>query len=199
MSLSLIVIPIVAAFIGWFTNWLAIKMLFHPHTPRSILGIRFHGVLPKRQKDLARKVGQVVAEELVSAKDISDAIANNLTADDLAKILDERLEHVLSVTLPGRLPIVSNFVRSELAREVRKILLGSAGEVIAPIVTSVGSKLTNSLNVQQIVEDKVAKYSSAELERVLVTVMRRELRFVELIGGILGFVVGLLQVFIIRL
>ncbi len=35
MSYSLLLIPIISAFIGWFTNWIAIKMLFHPREPKK--------------------------------------------------------------------------------------------------------------------------------------------------------------------
>ena len=39
MNFWLILIPFISAFIGWFTNWIAIKMLFHPKEPKKILGI----------------------------------------------------------------------------------------------------------------------------------------------------------------
>jgi uncharacterized membrane protein YheB (UPF0754 family) len=55
MTISQILIPLISAFIGWFTNWIAIKMLFHPKEPKRILGIRFHGIFPKRQGHFAEK------------------------------------------------------------------------------------------------------------------------------------------------
>ena len=45
--------PFVGAFIGWLTNYVAIKMLFRPREPWYILGFPMQGVMPRRQRDLA--------------------------------------------------------------------------------------------------------------------------------------------------
>lgn len=70
-TLSLILQPLVAAFTGWFTTWIAIYMLFHPRNPKKILGITFQGIFPKRQKVIAAKLGATVANELINFNDIS--------------------------------------------------------------------------------------------------------------------------------
>ena len=72
--LSIILLPLIAAFIGWFTNWIAIKMLFHPKQPKRILGITFQGIFPKRQAQFAEKLGQIVANDLVNIKEIVSSL-----------------------------------------------------------------------------------------------------------------------------
>ena len=62
----LYLLPLVAALIGWFTNYIAVKMLFHPKNPKGFLFVKIQGVFPKRQKALAQKLGDLVAEELFS-------------------------------------------------------------------------------------------------------------------------------------
>ena len=76
--LSIILLPLIAAFIGWFTNWIAIKMLFHPKEPKKILGITFQGIFPKRQRQFAEKLGALVSTELISFAEIEAKIVNHL-------------------------------------------------------------------------------------------------------------------------
>ena len=76
MHYGLILIPLISAFIGWFTNWIAIKMLFHPREPKKILGLTFHGIFPKRQRQFAEKLGKLVSEELLSFGDIEEKITH---------------------------------------------------------------------------------------------------------------------------
>ncbi len=76
MNLWLLLIPVISAFIGWFTNWIAIKMLFHPREPKKFLGITFQGIFPKRQAQFAEKLGKLVADELLSFKDIEQKITS---------------------------------------------------------------------------------------------------------------------------
>jgi len=57
---KLFLLPIIGLIIGAFTNYLAIKMLFHPREP--ILGIQ--GLLPKRRQMLAEKIGDAATRIL---------------------------------------------------------------------------------------------------------------------------------------
>ncbi|GBL35044.1 UPF0754 membrane protein SH1116 [Filimonas sp.] len=72
----LYLIPFISAFIGWFTNWIAIKMLFHPKEEKNILGLKIQGIFPKRQQQFAEKLGQLVSRELISFSDIANKINN---------------------------------------------------------------------------------------------------------------------------
>ena len=82
LSWILYLLPFIAALIGWMTNFLAVKMLFHPKEPKKILGFSFHGVFPKRQSALAEKLGNLVSEELFSASDVSAKIKDFATSED---------------------------------------------------------------------------------------------------------------------
>lgn len=66
--------PFIAALIGYFTNWVAIKMLFRPHREKRILGIRLPftpGLIPSRRGEMAEKTGSVIARHLVNEESVS--------------------------------------------------------------------------------------------------------------------------------
>lgn len=54
MSYYLVLIPIIAAFIGWFTNWIAIKMLFHPRLPKKYWVLPFRVFFRKDSNNLLK-------------------------------------------------------------------------------------------------------------------------------------------------
>ncbi|MGQ9628703.1 MAG: DUF445 domain-containing protein [bacterium] len=91
--LNLIAIMVAGAIAGWFTNWLAIKMLFHPRRPIRWL-FNFQGLLPSRRDLLIEKLAGVVNERLVNSKDISSAIEKLLNVDDIATMLEEVIRNV---------------------------------------------------------------------------------------------------------
>ncbi len=73
MKLELLSLPFIGAFIGYFTNYVAIKMLFLPKKPYYIFGIRVPftpGLIPKKRKELIDKISSVVAQKVVSKKEI---------------------------------------------------------------------------------------------------------------------------------
>lgn len=83
----------IGGLVGFATNWLAIKMLFHPRV--RILGV--HGVVPKRRRELARSVGITLEEHLISGDRMhrllmeSGAIdqAINRIAEHIPRLLDD--------------------------------------------------------------------------------------------------------------
>ena len=70
-------------------------------------------------------------------------------------------------------------------------------EILFPkMMKEYAGSLKTHLDLEQIVTEKVKAFSSNKLEDILYQVMAKEFRFVEIIGGVLGFLIGLLQIVI---
>lgn len=73
MNWTLVTGPLIGAIIGYFTNYLAVKMLFRPRSEIKFLGKRLPftpGVIPKGKPRLAKSIGRTVAETLLTGDDI---------------------------------------------------------------------------------------------------------------------------------
>lgn len=189
-------IPFISAFIGWFTNWIAIKMLFHPREPKIILGIRFQGIFPKRQQQFAEKLGKLVSEELLSFEDIESKISNPANISKLMPLVEEHIDHFLRVKLPEQMPVISMFIGDKTIKQLKEVFITELTELFPAIMKNYMNNLQEDLNLEKIVSQKVAGFSSDKLEQILNAIMAKEFRFVEIIGGVLGFLIGLLQVFL---
>ncbi|WP_338470533.1 DUF445 family protein [Niallia sp. XMNu-256] len=67
--LTILFMVTVGAIIGGATNWLAIKMLFHPYHPIYIRGWRLPftpGLIPRRRQELAIQLGRLVVNYLLT-------------------------------------------------------------------------------------------------------------------------------------
>lgn len=81
----------IAAAIGYVTNYLAVRMLFHPRREWRIAGRRVPftpGLIPKRRSDIAAALGRVVSEYLVTA----DGLKSMLQQPELRGQLERRLQ-----------------------------------------------------------------------------------------------------------
>lgn len=71
-------VPILwGALIGYFTNALAIRMLFRPFTRKYLLGIPVPltpGIIPRRRAELARSIARMVARDLLSPEAVRDRL-----------------------------------------------------------------------------------------------------------------------------
>ena len=89
--------PVVAAFTGWFTTWIAIYMLFHPRKPINIFGLSIQGVFPKRQQQVAAKLGSMVATELIHFDEIAMMLKNPDQLANLNPTIELHLNNFLHI------------------------------------------------------------------------------------------------------
>ena len=192
-------LPLIGALIGWLTNFIAIKMLFHPREEMKIFFIPVQGVFPKRQKDFARKLGQIVSEELVSVKDLTAHLKEKATSEAILDHIALRLEEGLAAKLPRAFPMLAMFMTGDTAKKVKGFLLEQIGSLNEELIDKLSGELEEELDVHRIVEEKVASFSSDKLEEILFSIMRREFKFVEMVGAVLGFLIGIVQVLLLSL
>ena len=98
MNAEMLVVSVgVGATIGYVTNYFAIKMLFRPYKPVKIGNITVfpQGVIPKEKASLARKVGEVVRDYILSEEEIKKIVTSDEVRGEIEKFLDEKIENIL--------------------------------------------------------------------------------------------------------
>lgn len=196
MNWWLFLIPVISGFIGWITNWVAIKMLFHPQKPTRILGITFHGIFPKRQKQFAEKLGSLVSNELVSFSDIEQKITSPANLKKIMPFVEEHVDVFLREKLGDQMPMLKMFIGDKIVDQMKEIFLKELEELFPVIMKNYMKNLQSDLDLEAIVVKKVSEFSSDKLESILYQIMTKEFRFIEIIGAVLGFFIGLIQVVI---
>lgn len=196
MSTVLLLIPLISAFIGWFTNWIAIKMLFHPKQPTRILFFTIQGIFPKRQQQFAEKLGKLVSAELISFSDIEQKLTHPDNLKKLMPLVDQKVDDFLRVKLSDAFPIISMFIGENTIQQLKGIFMNELEEILPKLIRNYVRNLESQLDLEQIVVEKVSRFSSDKIESLLNQIMSTEFRFIEIIGGILGFLIGIIQILI---
>jgi uncharacterized membrane protein YheB (UPF0754 family) len=196
MYYQLLVIPVISALIGYITNVVAIKMLFWPRKPRNLLFFNLQGLLPKRQADIAKSLGELVENQLLSVDDIFDKLNTPQVQDKLvnsaATLVRDKLDNMLPRIIPAKLLQL-------IGDSIEKVLRQEAASWIAHVMETERAYITREIKVQKIVEDKVNDFNLDEMEAMIKGVSSPELRFIEILGGILGFIIGVIQDVIIMI
>jgi len=190
-------LPIISAFIGWLTNYLAVKMLFHPKVERNFLGIKVQGIFPKRQQAFAQKLGILVSDELLSFEDISSQINSPKTQEEVLPIIDEKIDDFLNNKLGKQIPMLSMFLGKESVAKIKATLMNEFQDSLPEILERLSSSIQKDLDIHSLVVEKVSNFSSDKLEEILYGIMKKEFRFIEILGAVLGCIIGCVQLAII--
>ncbi len=114
-----------------------------------------------------------------SGGELLQGLSDSMDWDNIAAVLITRL---------GTSPVVSaslETVSKELALVLEKYLERDLEKIVAQVIPI--------LSIDQVIIDRVKSTSPADLEAAIEGIVKNELQAIVSLGGILGFVVGLLQ------
>ena len=190
--------PLITSAIGWFTNWVAIKMLFHPRRPIHIAGLKWQGLIPRRQQQLAIEAAEVIEREILQ----QHAIHNEIRKIDLGPDL-EKAAHALVWDRIGpqlqAIPLLGGFINEGILAKFEVIATAEIKKEAAPLMEKVATRFEGSVDFKQLIETNIAAFKLQRLETIVNEVARREFRTIERLGALLGFLIGLIQVLILCL
>ena len=193
MLLKLCLSTVICAFIGWITNFIAIKMLFHPRRPVQIGSLTVQGIFPKRQKALAMNLAAVIEGELLSHDDIRQAMQRPEFSARLKDRILDGFSEFLSTRLGGLNPMIAMFLDGPMMEKIKGLLDKELDRIVPGLLETATGELENSLDFRRIIQDKIENLSMERLEILLMSIMAKEFRFIEVVGAVLGAFIGLIQ------
>ncbi len=171
-------------------------MLFHPREPRRFLGITFQGIFPRRQKQFAEKLGKLVSKEFLSFDDIQQKISDPANLQKIMPMIEKHVDDFLRVKLNDEMPFLSMFIGDKTISTLKRVFMQEIEALFPQVMKQFSANLQAELDLEHIVIQKVSAFSSDKLEDILYQIMSKEFRFVELIGAVIGFIIGMAQVLI---
>ena len=285
--------PVIGAVIGYCTNYIAVKMLFRPLRPVHLFGRQLPftpGIIPKGQARLARAIGGVVGDTLLTEEDLqqmllteevqnqlrisldnllrekeevslkelclqftdetgyetgravmqeklTDVVADRVLDMGLGEIISQKVLEAVRQKVSGSLlgMMISGDMLDSFAEPIRssvdRYLEGNVSALLAPQVSRLWSEteekhlgevdqslreanidlteivmqgyeklvaakaadLLGMLHLGKVAEDKVMSLEPEELEKLVMSVMKKELGAVINLGALVGFLIGLLN------
>lgn len=193
MLLKLCLSTVICAFIGWITNFIAIKMLFHPRRPVQVGSLTVQGIFPKRQKALAMNLAAVIEGELLSHDDIRQAMQRPEFGARLKERILEGFSEFLTKRLGSLNPMIAMFLDGPMMEKIKALLDKELDRIVPGLLETATGELQNSLDFRALIQEKIENLSMERLEILLMSIMAREFRFIEVVGAVLGAGIGLIQ------
>lgn len=187
----------VGTLIGWFTNYLAIKLLFRPQKEINFLLFKIQGLIPKRRDEITENIAGVVEQELISVADIAEKFKGSeldeeIVNDIVDKIIGVKLQKSILEKNPLLKMIVNDSLMEKLKSYFKKAILENKEEILAEILKVVEEKI----DFKEIMVEKMTNFSLDEIENIILKISKKELKHIEIIGGVLGGIIAVFQFFL---
>lgn len=180
----------IGAGIGWITNYIAIKLMFRPLNPVSIGAIKFQGLIPKRKAEIAKSIGQVVEQELLSMEDLLGKLMQEENMAPVKNGMKFKIREVVENKLPG---IIPGGIKNMISSYIDNIVEEDGDQIIIDFIEGVSKREDSKINFADIVEEKINSFELDKIEQIVVEVANKELKHIEAIGAFLGLLIGIVQ------
>lgn len=190
---QLLIMIFISATIGWITNWVAIKMLFRPHKEINFGLFKIQGLIPKRRAEIGSGIANIIQNELISVKDV----ISNIDREEFSKRLDSSIDKVLEKNLKAKVkekfPVLQMFFTDRMAKDVSNTIKDIIMENQEKIFEIFSNYVEENINFEVIISDKISNFSLDKLEEIITLLAKKELKHIEVIGAILGGLIGVAQ------
>jgi uncharacterized membrane protein YheB (UPF0754 family) len=189
----LISVPSVSAFIGWLTNWQAVKMIFWPER-RFGWGIwSWQGIIFHHADKFAANLGRLAENHLLSAAELvstldPDAVEAMISAP-LASRTPAWVEQAADIVRPGVWATLPAPMRALVVAQVQAKSQAMAKELMGEMAPLLAAEL----KIEEIVRRQLSGVNVRRLSRLTQEIGHREFRFIEWSGGVFGWVIGMAQ------
>jgi uncharacterized membrane protein YheB (UPF0754 family) len=187
--------PVAGFLVGWATNWLALKVIFKPILPQKYSGITIQGIFMKRQNEVAETFARVICVEILHIKAIWTAIFNGRLSKNFYAMLRA---HTLAFTeklLVEIEPLALAAMGSEKFLQMKEDIARKVMENIPSVIDASYQYTQDALDMEATIREKMKALPPDEFEGVLHPAFEEDEIQLILLGGVLGAIVGVIQLF----
>ena len=190
---QLLIMIFISATIGWITNWVAIKMLFRPHKEINFGLFKIQGLIPKRKAEIGTGIASIIQNELISVKDVISNIDREEFSKRLNSLIDDVLDKNLKKKVKEKFPLLQMFFTDKVAKDVGNTIKDIVMENQEKIFEIFSNYAEENIDFEVIISDKISNFSLDKLEEIITLLAKKELKHIEVIGAILGGLIGVAQ------
>ena len=190
---QLLVMVLISGAIGWITNWVAIKMLFRPHKEINFGLFKIQGLIPKRKAEIGTGIASIIQNELISVKDVISNIDREEFSKRLNSLIDDVLDKNLKKKVKEKFPLLQMFFTDKVAKDIGNTIREIVMENQEKIFEIFSNYAEENIDFEVIISDKISNFSLDKLEEIITLLANKELKHIEVIGAILGMIIGAVQ------
>jgi uncharacterized membrane protein YheB (UPF0754 family) len=171
----------IGAAIGYITNYIAIKLLFRPYKPLKLgkFTVFPQGVIPREKESLAKKVGEVVKDYILSEEEVKKIISQKEVKEEILNFIDVKIEAVLDKKVTEFMEKeeivekISSFIEKFVTEKFPMFASFVNANMIKSVFESVDfdvkvNDILNSQKAKNIIKSEIMKFLEDEVPKIFV-------------------------------
>jgi len=197
-----ILLPVSGLIIGYFTNFLAIKMTFSPIRAHIMCGgyVNIQGVFLKRQREASIELAKLVCSQIIDAKAMMEYMlisGSSAGIDKVLEIYQTHIDRTIDQTVGMARSSIPMFVGAGID-DVKKDVIDISLEILPQHATEIEKYIDEVMCVEETLSLRLSRVPPEEFEQIMHPIFQDDEWILLVVGGFLGVVIGLLQAYVMN-
>lgn len=175
MFSSFFISLLVSGFVGW--------LVAYWFTTRVISGI----VLKKNS--LAAGIGRFAAQH-IRLDGLQDKLSDTGLLDTAMPTIEKHIDEFLEVKLKEEIPMIGMFIGNKTTDKLKAVFIKQLQALFPEIMQQLGSKLSASLDIEQLVSEKMKALPDTELNQLLQQPLQKPFALLRWGGLLTGMLIA---------
>jgi uncharacterized membrane protein YheB (UPF0754 family) len=192
------VLPAFGLLSGGLTDYVALQMVFRPKTPKRYLGIfRWQGLFHSTREQVSKDYAKLIAGDILTPAVVIEGVLDSPTADKLFALVAREVETVIDEQTRLARPVLRLTVGDARFRDLKQRVADLVIARLPEHAQLLDEYAQQKLDVEGLVAERMALLDTDDYEGLIRPAFKDDEKVVVLVGALLGFLVGELQVLLI--
>jgi uncharacterized membrane protein YheB (UPF0754 family) len=186
-------LPVLGVLIGWFTNWVALWMIYEPPEWRRYGPLRWKGLFIRRQPEVADVYAVIVADEILTVAEFGRELLNGPQSDRTRALIEAALEPAIDRATGELRPAVRVAVGHRRYEGIRHAFATEPIDLVLDPLTDPQFSRTQSATMRKLIAERMREMAPADFGEMLRTATREDEWLLLAHGAVLGLIGGLVH------
>ncbi|MBK9184946.1 MAG: DUF445 family protein [Moraxellaceae bacterium] len=187
-------LPAFGGFVGFFSDWAALQMMFRPLQPKKIMGVTVQGLFIKRQQEVAADYAALISKQLLTPANMMEELFRGALSDRIMELIQRNVREMIDAQTGSIRPLVVYAVGSQKYIEMKNVVTEKILAKLPETMKHMESYAEDAMDVRNTLVERMQRLSPEEFEGMLRPAFKEDEWSLIAVGAALGFLVGEMQV-----
>ncbi|HEX5359892.1 MAG TPA: DUF445 domain-containing protein [Fluviicoccus sp.] len=187
-------LPAFGGFVGFFSDWAALQMMFRPLEPKKYLGITFQGLFLRRQQEVARDYAALISKQLLTPANMVEELCRGAMSDRIMDLIHRHVRLMIDNQSGMVKPLVVYAVGTQQYIEMKANVAERIMAQLPETMKHMESYAEDAMDIRNTLVERMQRLTPTEFEGMLRPAFKEDEWSLIAVGAALGFLVGELQV-----
>jgi uncharacterized membrane protein YheB (UPF0754 family) len=193
-----LIMPGFGLIVGWFTDWLALKMIFNPKEPIRILGVEWQGLFLKRRKEVAAEYGALIADEIITPRKVIEAVLRGPLSDRVFAMVGKQVQTSLDRSTGLAKPLVVMTVGTSRYQAMKRSITSKVMARMPETMSHIEDYARDSMDIRNLLIQKMQALDELQFEALIRPAFEQDEWILITVGALLGFTMGEAQALVLE-